>query len=177
MIPRIATLLVLLGAMAASAQAQTAPLMDVRLEPIPPEAQTGDVIVFRSTLTNPSDAPSAPTLLFLTILDSQQAAPMDLEDWTTQRSVVVPPLAPHASASQEWSVRAIAHGDYKILVVAMPNATDSSRVSTSEAQAVHIAPRTNLNPGGIAGVALGVPLAVALIALAVRQGRRRRGAG
>lgn len=137
------------------------------------DMQTGDTIVIHSTLTNSETTTSPPTLVYLSLLDKKQGAPVDLEDWTANRSTNVPPLAPGESATQTWSLRALVSGEYDVYVISVPNATSTQTPRMSLPVAIHVTQRTNLNPGGVLPVAIGLPLVIGVGMIAIRHARSR----
>lgn len=100
---------------------------------------------------------------------------MDLEDWTANRSTSLAPVPPGGSQTQAWTLRALTSGDFAVYVVVVPHGplhgTDAPIMSAPVP--IHVTQRTNLNPGGVLPVALGVP-ALIIGALATTRAWRSR---
>ncbi|MHB8604113.1 MAG: hypothetical protein ACYDCK_02565 [Thermoplasmatota archaeon] len=157
------------AAMASAAAASTSITLDTtRLD-----MRTGDTIQVHSTVTNDGANPTSEGLVYLSLVETTQGVPVDLEDWTANRSAHVAPLAPHASATQTWTLRALVSGDFALYVVTIPNATLglASTPTMSHPLVIHVTQRTNLNPGGVLPIALGVPTLLILGAFGVRWKR------
>lgn len=126
------------------------------------DSLTGDAITLHTQVTNDAATPTGATLVYLSLVDITQGLPVDLEDWTANRSVSIPTMAAGETLSQTWTLKAIQKGDYVVYVVAMPNATtgDAPPV-TSSAIHIHVTQRTNLNPGGVLPIVVGTPIVLA----------------
>lgn len=158
----------LVGASGAAMASSAITLDTTRLD-----MRTGDTIQVHSTVTNDGANATSEALVYLSLVETMQGVPVDLEDWTANRSAHVAPLAPHASATQTWTLRALVSGDFALYVVAIPNGTvDGASAPTMSAPVIiHVAQRTNLNPGGVLPIALGVPALLILGALGIRWKR------
>lgn len=135
---------------------------------------TGDTLTLQSQVTNDAATPTGPMLVYLSLVDITQGLPVDLEDWTANRSVSIPTLAAGETLAQTWTLKAIQKGDYVVYVVAMPNATTGDIPPvTSSAIYIHVTQRTNLNPGGVLPIVVGTPLLLAGALLLTRAQRSR----
>lgn len=135
------------------------------------DTRTGDTIVIHSTLHNDAATATPPTLVYLSLLDKRQGAPVDLEDWTANRSANVAPMAPGESVTQTWTLRALVSGDYEVYVITVPNATSTQPPMMSLPITIHVTQRTNLDPGGVLPVAIGLPLLLVGGIVATRRAR------
>lgn len=137
---------------------------------------TGDATSFTTTITNTGETPSARILAAMNIVNVGDGAPVDPEDWSPERAQSVPPLAPGESAVLNWTLFSILEGDYLVYVVAIPHPGGPAESTVPESgPAVHVTVRSvaRLNPGGVLPVTLGVPAAVAALAVALRVARWR----
>lgn len=139
------------------------------------DIKTGDSIQIHSTFTNTGPNATGPQLAYLTLIDVKQGVPVDLEDWTANRSTNLASVLPHASVTQTWTLRALTSGDFAVYVVAIPNGTTNAKdtpIMSAPVQ-IHVTQRTNLNPGGVLPVALGIPVLIIGALAAMRATRSR----
>jgi hypothetical protein len=110
----------------------------------------------------------------LNIVSLDRSVYVDPEDWSSQRTQYLAPVAPHRAATLQWAVQAVNEGDIELYVaVTAQHGTD--RVVSSDALRVLATARRMLGPAGALPVILGVPAAVALIMMVAAVRRRRRG--
>ena len=157
------------------ASAQSADPVRITIDATRFDVFTGANVTFNTTVTNTGASSSGPMLIFLSIVNLGQGAPMDLEDWTSKRAESPASIAPSASIQQTWSLRAVQQGDYAVQVLAIRNSTSasSSGVLASPTISLHVTQRTSLDPGGVLPVVLGVPAALAVVMGIVVTSRRR----
>ena len=89
------------------------------------------------------------------------------------RTRYLPAIPPGGSLRIAWRVKAVNSGSFGIYVAVLPSGATAVPPFTGPTVQVAVAERRTLNSGGILPLALGVPAALALLALGVR--RRRRG--
>lgn len=154
---------------AAQGSGAASPGLRVELNRTAMDARVGDVLNFTSNVTAPSG--TGPLLAYMSLVDLGSGMPVDLEDWAAHRSADVPRLAAGQAASQAWTLRAILRGDYVVYVVVIPNGTTGD-ATVSPPLRVHIAQRTNLDPGGVLPVVAGAPLAMLGLLALTRWSRR-----
>lgn len=99
----------------------------------PPSAQMGDRIAFASEIRNagPTTADGLVAWLSLVRVDKGHEAPVDLEDWSANKAVALPPLAPGQRVRSEWPVRLIAAGRYRAVVSVAARSAPGSRPARS----------------------------------------------
>jgi hypothetical protein len=128
---RILLLAVALTLMSVTAWATgSAAGLDVALAPAagnPTSPQMGDRLGFVSEIRNTGVQPSDGLVAWVSLVrvDKGHEAPVDLEDWSAQKAVALPPLAPGQSVQTDWPMRLIASGNYRAVVsIAAPSGTD-----------------------------------------------------
>jgi len=139
--------------------------------------KAGEYVKLPATVTNTSSTPVKDVVAYVSLVDVTrgQQAPVDLEDWSAHRAVMVPTLAAGQSKDVSWSLRLVKGGDY--IVYASAIADGSTRASVGQEVPLSVTTQKNLNPGGILPVAIGVPIiagAVLFGPVALRQRRLDR---
>ncbi|MCU9847953.1 ABC transporter permease subunit [Defluviimonas sp. WL0024] len=139
----------------------------------------GDEVKFTTTVVNTGTRPSAPLNVAMNIIKTQIGDPVDPEDWSPERTQALDPLAPGESVEQSWTVEAILEGDYLVYLTVVPTPDGPEATSlpvSSPGLHLTVMPFTSSNPAGVLPVAIGVPVALILLALLSRRSRRwRRG--
>jgi hypothetical protein len=177
----IAAALALAPAAPASAAAPSAPVV-VTMDRPTFAAVLGDRFTVRSTMVNSGPAPTGPLLAHLDVVSLHDDVYVDPEDWSSDRSVLVEPLAPGADTTLDWTVRTVDAGEFAVYVVVLPAgpasvstaASGGTALSVSPALRLAVASRQTLDPGGSAVVVVTVPALVGALALAGRRRRQRR---
>ena len=164
--------------MPAHAQNPAAPLQ-ITIDTTHVQTRTGDSFAFTTTVTNHNPNTSAPIVVAMNIVNLGDGDPVDPEDWSPERTQTIPALAPGASADLTWTINTILEGDYLAYMVAIPAPDGPDTTSLPGVSAgIHmtVQPYSPLNPGGVAPVALGMPLLLGLV-LGAQVWRRRRVVG
>ena len=157
----------LLGAPAAGAA--TAP-PEITLDRGAVAIRLGKSFAFTSTLAAGS-APTGPLVAHLNVVSLDPAEYVDPEDWSTERTRYLDPVEAGGSRSIRWSVKAVSAGPIAIYVTAVP-AGGSGPIAVGPPLHVQVADRRTLNSGGVVPLALAVPAAVSVIAVAARRRAR-----
>lgn len=86
----------------------------------PADPQMGDHLAFQTRLTNTGTTPIEGVISWLSIVrvDQGQEAPIGLEDWSAEKAVTQPSLAPGATIVTDWPMRLIQDGHYRAVVSA-----------------------------------------------------------
>lgn len=140
----------------------------------------GDEVEFHSLVANTGAQETAPLNVAMNIVKTGKGEPVDPEDWSPERTQPVDPLAPGETAEQTWTVDAILEGDYMVYLTVIPQPSGADATSNPVASpGIHLTvkPFTKRNPGGVLPVAIGTPVALAVLALLPRALRRRRTSG
>jgi hypothetical protein len=173
-------LAIVLAAGALPAAAGAAGSADVRIDVdrAMVSTQLGKRFGLRVRITNTGSRPASGLIAHLNVLSLKPGVYVDPEDWSSDRTRYLPPIPAGAAVTTRWSLSAVTAGRLGIYVTVVPrNAAGTTPVAGPTVR-VDVADRTTLNAGGVVPLALGVPVAVALLAGWLRLRRRRpRGAG
>lgn len=121
-------------------------------------AVAGQFISIKGTITNLS--PTEPVrggIAYISLVDLKDKIPVDLEDWSAQKGLYIPSIAPSQSLPLEWNVRLVKAGSYTIDMLFNKDGDFSSPPAASSKVFLEVAPKLNLNPGNVLPVAFGVP--------------------
>jgi hypothetical protein len=166
-------LLLVFGAAEAAAQEP----LRLSVSPARVSTRLGDSFQFSTRLTNRGTTRLSGLIAHLNVVGLTRSVYVDPEDWSASRTKYPPALGPGESARLEWKIKAVSGGKFAVYTVVLPeSATASEPPQVSPAAQVHVTERRNLNPGGALPLAVGVPGALALLALGLRV-RRRRSSG
>lgn len=132
----------------------------------------GDKFSFSSTVTNSGGAPLSGLIAHLNVLSLRDGTYVDPEDWSSDRTRYLEPIPPGGSLDLTWRMQAVNDGDFGVYVAVLPETGEAVPPATAPTIRLEVAARRTLNPGGMVPVALGVPLLLGLLALAVRLARR-----
>lgn len=156
----------------AAARAAVAGTMRVELDTTSVEIGTGLSFQFASTITNQSDQPLAAVIAHLNIVSVDGDVYVDPEDWSGDRAQYVDTLAPGATTTLVWNVRAVTAGDLILYVAATTSETQTEVVASQPLHATVTATRT-INASGVLPIALGVPMLLVVgLGFAVRRRRQ-----
>jgi hypothetical protein len=145
-------------------------------------AVLGDRFAVRSTVVNAGTAPTGPLLAHLDVVSLHNDVYVDPEDWSSDRSVDVEPLAAGGRTTLEWTVRTVDAGEFDVYLVVLPagpapdggssGGPGAAALSVSPPLRLAVASRQTLDPGGSAVVVIAVPLLVGALVLGSRRRRR-----
>jgi hypothetical protein len=134
----------------------------------------GRKFVFRSTISNRGDTPAGGLIAHLNVLSLRNGVYVDPEDWSSHRTRYLAPIPPHSSATLTWKLQAVNAGSIGVYVAVLPQSGAPRPPDTGPVVHVAIADRRTLNAGGVLPLALGVPAALAALAVVFRARRRSR---
>ena len=170
---RIAAVAVVVGVFLVPT-ATAAGVEDVAVTVAPEQIATrlGGKFSFTSTITNDSTTAARGLIAHLNVLSLRAGTYVDPEDWSSNRTRYLDPIAPGKSATITWPMQAVNDGDFGIYVAVLPE--DGAPVPPLTGPTIHleVAGRKTLNAGGIVPLVLGIPAALGLLALGVRIRRR-----
>lgn len=132
----------------------------------------GRSFVFRSTVTNHGTAPVRGLIAHLNVLSLRDGVYVDPEDWSSNRTRYLAPLAPGGSTTLAWKLQAVNTGSFGVYVAVLPGSGAAIAPSTSRTVHVVVADRSTIDSGGILPLALGVPALLTAVAVGVRLRRR-----
>lgn len=142
----------------------------------------GNRFTLRSRVTNPGAAPTGPLLAHLNVASVTNDVYVDPEDWSSERTLEVPPLQPGAGTTLSWDLQAVNAGSFAVYVVVLPGGGASAGAGAgagalvvSPAMHLDVAGRRTLNAEGALPVVLGVPIVLGVLAVGARRRVRRTG--
>ena len=132
----------------------------------------GAKFAFTSTITNSGATDARGLIAHLNVLSLRDGTYVDPEDWSSNRTRYLAPIAPGKSTSITWRMQAVNDGDFGIYVAVLSESGASVPPVTGPTIHLGVAERKTLNAGGIVPLVLGIPAALGLLALGVRIRRR-----
>lgn len=129
-------------------------------------AKTGDVFNFSTSTFYNGKGSSAPVVVAMNIVNLEDGAPVDPEDWSPERTQLIKTIKQGESIKQTWTIHSILDGNYLIYLVAVPkpsNVEETSLPVASSAVHLTVKPYTRLNPGGVLPVIITVPILLILL--------------
>jgi hypothetical protein len=154
--------------------AAAAPQISVRVDRAEITTRLGHKFAFRSTITNDGATPLSGVIAHLNVLSYDPGTYVDPEDWSSHRTIYLATLSPRATRTVTWKPQAVNDGTFAVYVAAVPRVGTPGAPVTGPAIRVDVAKRTTLNAQGVVPLALGIPTALAALALGLRFSRRRR---
>jgi hypothetical protein len=139
----------------------------------PASPQMGDRLLFHSAVAATAAAPAALVWLSLVEVDPGHEQPVDLEDWSAQKAVVLPALAAGSTIETDWTLRLIQSGDYRVMIQVLSQGADLATASRS--LAFRVREKSVVESGRILPVAAGMPLILAAALFRSRRRTRRPG--
>jgi hypothetical protein len=133
----------------------------------------GHKFTFHSRIENRGATPARDLVAHLNVVDLTGHTYVDPEDWSPQRTRYLRPIPPGGSTTVSWPMNAVNAGTIGIYIAVLPRNGEPVRPTTSPTLRLRIEDRRTLNSGGVLPLALGLPAALGLLALAVRASRRR----
>jgi len=159
-----------------AAPARQAGAVEVMFEQRRHAAVLGDRFTFRSRVANSGAAPTDQLIAHLTVASLTSDVYVDPEDWSSNRTLEVTPLAPRSSSSLSWEIQAVNVGSFAVYVVLLPGGgvvAGTEPLVVSPPVHVRVAGRQTLNAGGSLPVVVVVPVLLGLVTVAARYRIRR----
>jgi len=139
--------------------------------------KTGDKLVFETTTTYNGKGTSPPLIVAMNIVNLEDGAPVDPEDWLPQRTQTVRPLAQGESSTEKWIIYSILSGNYLAYIVAIPkpNTPEAGSVPVSS-PGLHLTVHeyVRLNPRGMLPLLIGMPASLTIVFFMLLWIRRRQ---
>jgi thiamine pyrophosphate-dependent acetolactate synthase large subunit-like protein len=129
----------------------------------------GEDFRFTSTIANPSSAPLSGLIAHVDVVSRDPDVYVDPEDWSSERTRYLPPIAAGSAIEIPWKVKAVNAGRFDVYVVVL----GAGRPDAGPALDVRVAQRTTIDSGGVLPLAIGVPALLAVALLGVRRRRPR----
>lgn len=136
--------------------------------------ELGRSFTFRTTIANTSATATVPLVAHLNILSVRPGVYVDPEDWSGDRTRYIGSLPANGSSDLTWEIQAVNDGSLAAYITVLPQDDSGGLPVTGPAVRIAVAKRTTLNSGGILPLAIGIPMALGLLAGGVHR-RRRRG--
>jgi len=118
---------------------------------------TGQHITVRGVITNVGHNDDVSGLAYISLVDTQNRVPLDLEDWSASKGIYMASIAHGQSVPVEWDVRLVKAGSYSIIILFSEDGGVSSPF-VSQKVLLEVASKKNLNPGNVLPVAFGTPV-------------------
>lgn len=169
--PAAALLAIVLMFLAGSASAGALSVdlqSDVRNPAYP---QMGDHLAFHTAIRNESASPVNGVIGWISLvqIDKGKEQPVDLEDWSAHKAVTAASLAPGQALENDWPMRLIQAGRYRVVVSVVSR--DGTGLVASPFVDFTVRQKPVVESQRVLPVALGLPL---LIGAAMLWRRRRR---
>ena len=164
----VAALLLVAGATAAPGAARAAS-PEVSMSRTHVATSIGDEFRFTSLIANPGSTPLSGLVAHLDVVSWHRDVYVDPEDWSSDRTRYLPPLAPGRSVEVPWTVKAVNSGHLAVYVTVL----GAGRPHTGPALDARVASRTTIDAGGALPLAVGVPVLLGVAAIGVRRRRPR----
>lgn len=153
--------------------ATPASTLSVSVEPIRVATTLGHRVTVRSTVTNRGSAAADGLIAHLNVLSYDRGVYVDPEDWSSDRTRYLAPIAAGGSTTLTWRIQAVNAGRFAVYVAVLPRRPGAAPLTTGRAIHLAVAKRTTIDAGGIFPLALGIPALLALLLAGVRLRRGR----
>ena len=157
----------LAAALVAAAPAAAAPELSMSRARV--DTRIGADFRFSATISNPGAAPLEGLIAHLDVVSRDPGVYVDPEDWSSERTRYLPPVAPGASIAVPWTVKAVNAGRFAVYVVVLGR----GRPLAGPALDARVAERRTIDAGGVLPLAVGLPGLLGLTLLGVRARRPR----
>jgi hypothetical protein len=142
-------------------QTQSNPLVLEILSSDKLSGTAGDYVTVNAQIKNTSQQPITDITTYLSLVDTQNKLPVDLEDWSAEKGLYIGTIEPDQIFPLNWKIHFVKAGTYSLIIVAIRAGSEIPQVSGTTTFQVN--PKRNLNPGRVLPVALGTPIVLILI--------------
>jgi hypothetical protein len=156
----------------ASAQVAASDLQLNILSPETLNGTAGDFVTVRGTISNVGDEPVSDITTYLSLVDTENKLPVDLEDWSAEKGLFIGTIDPGQVFPLDWKIHFVKAGRYNLVIIA--SRSDRSMPEVSGQTTLVVKSKQNLNPGKVLPVALGTPILVAFVLLLAHYRRQRQ---
>jgi hypothetical protein len=132
-------------------------------------SRIGEDFHVASTIANPTSARLSGLIAHLDVVGRDPDVYVDPEDWSSERTRYLPPIAAGVRVRIPWTVKAVNAGRFDVYVVVL----GTPRPTTGPAVDVRVAQRTAIDRGGALPLAVGIPALLGLALVGVRLRRAR----
>jgi thiamine pyrophosphate-dependent acetolactate synthase large subunit-like protein len=124
---------------------------------------------FSAAVANRGTAPLAGLVAHLDVVSRDPDVYVDPEDWSSERTRYLAPIAPGAAVTLPWTVKAVNAGRFDVYVVVL----GAGPPVAGPALHARVAQRRTLDAGGVVPLAIGLPALLGAALLVVRARRPR----
>lgn len=132
----------------------------------------GDYVTVKAEIANQGSQPITDITTYLSLVDTGNKLPVDLEDWSAEKGLFIGTIEPGQTLPLDWKIHFVKAGSYALTVIADIAGQDTPVASTITTFTVQ--PKVNLNPGQVLPVALGTPLIVLAVMMLIQYRRSVR---
>jgi len=168
----VAVLLASVG-LAPAPSALAADAVTVNIPAGPVETSIGQPFTLSGAVRNDTGQPLDGLIAHLDVVSTHPNVYVDPEDWSGQRTVYLPRLAPHSVQPVSWRGRVVNEGDF-VLYVVVTSTTGEADVAASSGLRLHAAGVRTLDAARVLPVVLAVPTLLTVLLAMVGVRRRRR---
>jgi hypothetical protein len=163
----------ILSGFAAHADGGAPPLAVEMLSGDVASGTAGDYVTVAGQITNDGSEALSDVTTYLSLLDRDNKLPVDLEDWSAEKGLYIGTIEAGQTLPLNWKIHLVKAGAYSLVIIAEVGGNGAPQVSSIVR--LDVSPKHNLNPGHVLPVALGTPIAVALLLFLLTQRRRVEG--
>jgi hypothetical protein len=116
----------------------------------------GDYVTVIGDIRNISQQPITDVTTYLSLVDTGNKLPVDLEDWSAEKGLYIGTIDAGQTLPLNWKIHFVKAGEYSLIIVATTGGREVPQVSSITHFQVN--PKRNLNPGKVLPVALGTPI-------------------
>ena len=168
---------IVLPANAASTQGKVVPVVSsspLKLEILSAKTisgTAGDYVTVKAQITNMSTQQLNGLTTYLSLVDTQNKLPVDLEDWSAEKGLFIGSIDSGQTLPLNWKIHFVKAGNYSLTVVADIAGKDVPQISSLTY--FDVAAKRNLNPGQVLPVALGTPIFIVFLLMLINYNRKR----
>lgn len=118
----------------------------------------GDYVTVAGDIKNTSQQPITDVTTYLSLVDTGNKLPVDLEDWSAEKGLYIGTIDAGQTLPLNWKIHFVKAGEYSLIIVATTGGRELPEVSSITH--FQVKPKRNLNPGKVLPVALGTPIAL-----------------
>jgi hypothetical protein len=130
----------------------------------------GDFVTVQGEIKNLGKQPINNITTYLSLVDMDNKQPIDLEDWSAEMGLFIGTIDASQIMPLNWKVHFVKAGNYSLAIVANTEGINIPQVSNLTY--FKVSPKHNLNPGKVLPVALGEPIIIIFILLALTYKRK-----
>ncbi len=121
----------------------------------------GDYVTVVGDIKNTSQQPISDVTTYLSLVDTGNKLPVDLEDWSAEKGLYIGTIDAGQTLPLNWKIHFVKAGEYSLIIVATTGGREVPAVSSITHFQVN--PKRNLNPGKVLPVALGTPIVLVFL--------------